>query len=260
MPTAMLEHYPPARTRRPSSRPPPSAATSSSRTRHGSGSRHTSRPDARPYTATVSIASIPIAPDTKVNGMPATAKDIGARHAGEIEYVFGQLDSVPKVTWEAADRRLSDLMMSYWSNFARTGDPNGPDLPKWPRYEKSTGHTVMHLNVESQAKPDASRARYERSMRSHEGGDEVTAPCSSSPSTGSSPPLRCSSASRPRSSWASAPARTRPSSSRPAAPCRGGWPGSRWSRRRSAATRRTSSPTSCGATASRGTGYGGPSC
>jgi para-nitrobenzyl esterase len=105
--------------------------------------------------------TIPIAPDTKINGMPATAKDIGARHAGEIEYVFGQLDSVPKVTWESADRQLSDLMMSYWSNFARSGDPNGSGLPTWPRYEKSTEYQVMHLDIESRAKPDATRARYE---------------------------------------------------------------------------------------------------
>ena len=52
---------------------------------------------------------MPIAPDTKVNGVAATANDIGARHAGEIEYVFGALDSVPHVTWEEADRKLSDL-------------------------------------------------------------------------------------------------------------------------------------------------------
>jgi para-nitrobenzyl esterase len=104
---------------------------------------------------------IPIAPDTKLNGLTATAKDIGARHAGEIEYVFGQLDSVPKVTWEPADRQLSDLMMSYWSNFARTGDPNGPGLATWPRYEPSTGYRVMHLDAASQATPDATRARFE---------------------------------------------------------------------------------------------------
>ena len=48
---------------------------------------------------------IPIPPDTKVNGVAATAADIGARHAGEIEYVFGQLDTVPKVTWEAETAR-----------------------------------------------------------------------------------------------------------------------------------------------------------
>jgi para-nitrobenzyl esterase len=105
--------------------------------------------------------TIPIAPDTKVNGLTATAKDIGARHAGEIEYVFGQLDTVPKVTWEAVDRRLSDLVTSYWSNFARTGDPNGAGLPTWPRYEQGTGYRVMHLDAESQALPDANRQRYE---------------------------------------------------------------------------------------------------
>ena len=82
--------------------------------------------------------AIPIAPGTKVNGVTATQKDIGARHAGEIEYVFGALDSVPNVTWEEADRKLSDLMMSYWSNFARSADPNGPGLPKWPGYDTST--------------------------------------------------------------------------------------------------------------------------
>ncbi len=37
---------------------------------------------------------IPVAPGTKVDGVPATAADVGARHAGEIEYVFGALDTV----------------------------------------------------------------------------------------------------------------------------------------------------------------------
>jgi para-nitrobenzyl esterase len=104
--------------------------------------------------------AIPIAPGTKVNGVTATPKDIGARHAGEIEYVFGALDSVPNVTWEEADRKLSDLMMSYWSNFARSADPNGPGLPKWPGYDRSTDQ-VMHLDVQSAAKRATDRARYE---------------------------------------------------------------------------------------------------
>ena len=104
---------------------------------------------------------IPVAPGTKVDGVPATADDIGARHAGEIEYVFGALDCVPDVTWKAEDRRLSDLMMSYWANFARSGDPNGPGLPPWPRYGPEGGFQVMHLDVKSQAAPDTLRARYE---------------------------------------------------------------------------------------------------
>ncbi len=105
---------------------------------------------------------IPVAPDTKVNGVPATADDVGARHAGEIEYVFGALDSVPKVTWTDADRMLSDQMTTYWSNFARTGDPNGPGLPPWPRFTgQGDGPQVMHLDVKSEARPDVQRARYE---------------------------------------------------------------------------------------------------
>jgi para-nitrobenzyl esterase len=104
---------------------------------------------------------IPVAPGTKVDGVPATAADVGARHAGEIEYVFGVLGSLPDVPWQVADRQLSDLMMSYWSNFARTGDPNGRGLPQWLRYSGRDGFPVMHLDVTSQARPDVLRARYQ---------------------------------------------------------------------------------------------------
>ena len=103
---------------------------------------------------------IPVPPDEKVNGMPATSRDIGARHAGEIQYVFGTLDSVPKVTWEASDRKLSDAMVTYWTNFARTGDPNGSGLPKWPRYEVN-GTRVLHLDETIRDAPDSLRPRYQ---------------------------------------------------------------------------------------------------
>jgi para-nitrobenzyl esterase len=105
---------------------------------------------------------IPVAPGTLVNGVEATADDVGARHAGEIEYVFGTLDSVPRVTWTDADRKLSDLMSAYWSNFARTGDPNGPGLSAWPRFTaQRNGPQIMHLDVNSEARPDVLRTRYE---------------------------------------------------------------------------------------------------
>jgi para-nitrobenzyl esterase len=103
---------------------------------------------------------IPLAPDAKVNGMPATSKDIGARHAGEIEYVFGALDSVRGVTWDPVDRRLSDAIGTYWTNFARTGDPNGSGLPKWPRYEAGAGR-VLHLDETIRDTADPLRPRYE---------------------------------------------------------------------------------------------------
>ena len=103
---------------------------------------------------------IPVAPGTKVDGVPATAADVGARHAGEIEYVFGALDTVADAPWEPADRQLSDLMTTYWSNFARTGDPNGPGLPTWPRHARQDGFPVMHLDATSRSAPDALRSRY----------------------------------------------------------------------------------------------------
>jgi para-nitrobenzyl esterase len=108
---------------------------------------------------------IPVATDAKVNGNPATAKDIGARHAGEIEYVFGTLDSMKGVKWTDADRDLSSAMMTYWTNFAKTGNPNGRDyvrrkaLPAWPRYDEGERH-VIQLDEAIASTPDQFRSRY----------------------------------------------------------------------------------------------------
>jgi para-nitrobenzyl esterase len=102
---------------------------------------------------------IPVAPDAKINGMPATSRDIGARHAGEIEYVFGALDSLKDVPWEPSDRKLSDAMTTYWANFAKSGDPNGQGLPKWPRYH--AGRRVLHLDETIRDEADSLRHRYE---------------------------------------------------------------------------------------------------
>jgi para-nitrobenzyl esterase len=104
---------------------------------------------------------IPVPPDNKVMGVAATSRDIGARHAGEIEYVFGALEiSLPKVPWEGADRKLSDEMTTYWANFARKGDPNGAGLPKWPRYD-AKGRRVQHLDETIRSAEDSLRPRYE---------------------------------------------------------------------------------------------------
>ncbi len=84
---------------------------------------------------------------------------MGAFHSDDIEYVFGTLDSRPDAVLRPEDRKLSEMMGQYWTNFARSGDPNGPGLPKWP----TTGPTewmVMYLNANPEARPDPYRPRY----------------------------------------------------------------------------------------------------
>jgi para-nitrobenzyl esterase len=84
----------------------------------------------------------------------------GAYHSAEIEFVFGVLAS-KDLPWRPEDFKLSEMMSTYWSNFAKTGDPNGPGLPKWPVYNAADGHQVMHLRATPAAEADAHRGRYE---------------------------------------------------------------------------------------------------
>jgi para-nitrobenzyl esterase len=86
-----------------------------------------------------------------------------AWHSDELEYVFGTLDERRGSTWRPEDRALSEQMMRYWTNFARTGDPNGPPsglaLPHWPRFDTERQILVLHRNVT--AGPDSTRPQYE---------------------------------------------------------------------------------------------------
>jgi para-nitrobenzyl esterase len=85
---------------------------------------------------------------------------LGAFHSAEIEYVFGNLDSRSKVPWRPEDRVLSEKMQSYWTNFAKTGDPNGAGLARWPTYSPASGWQVMYLRAEPAAEKDPVRDRY----------------------------------------------------------------------------------------------------
>ena len=82
-----------------------------------------------------------------------------AFHSDELEYVFGTLDVRRGSTWQPEDRRLSAQIVGYWTNFARTGDPNGEGLPHWPRYDK--GKELIHLDSPITVRRDTSRPQFE---------------------------------------------------------------------------------------------------
>jgi len=65
-------------------------------------------------------------------GLRATTPGVG--HGGEIAYVFGFRGLPPAFASRAtpADRAVSAQTQAYWTNFAKTGDPNGEGLPQWP--------------------------------------------------------------------------------------------------------------------------------
>jgi para-nitrobenzyl esterase len=97
---------------------------------------------------------LPLAPDAKPGAEPVVP------HASDIEFVFRVLSS-RHLPWRPEDHEVSELMSSYWTNFAKTGNPNGPGLPEWPQYRAGDGYQVMHLKTQAAAAPDTHRARYE---------------------------------------------------------------------------------------------------
>jgi para-nitrobenzyl esterase len=83
----------------------------------------------------------------------------GAYHSDDIGYVFGTLDSREGMTVRDIDRKLSGQVQLYWTNYAKTGNPNGAALPQWPTYGPPAWQ-VMHLDADPHAEDDNLRQRY----------------------------------------------------------------------------------------------------
>jgi len=67
----------------------------------------------------------------------------GSPHGQDVAYVFMHLDaSDPKIT--PSDLEISEAMGTYWTNFAKYGDPNGEGVPEWPAFSDKNPD-VMYL-------------------------------------------------------------------------------------------------------------------
>ncbi len=80
---------------------------------------------------------------------------VGAYHGTEIPYVFGTHDEW--LPTEAIDEQLTDAVMDYWVQFARTGDPNMPGRPTWPLY-RAEKPAVLELGEQIQIVPPVDAA------------------------------------------------------------------------------------------------------
>ncbi|WP_321477622.1 carboxylesterase family protein [uncultured Paludibaculum sp.] len=73
---------------------------------------------------------------------------LGAYHGAELQYLF-KMTRLPGPATEA-QKQLSDQMIRYWTNFAKTGDPNGEGLTYWPVYD-GDARQMMSLHPDGNA-------------------------------------------------------------------------------------------------------------
>jgi para-nitrobenzyl esterase len=71
---------------------------------------------------------------------------LGAAHFFEVPYLLDTRGEAGE-PWPAPQQALADLMIQYWSNFARTGDPNGAGLPRWEAFDPQAA-TPFVMNLE----------------------------------------------------------------------------------------------------------------
>uniref|UniRef100_K7D307 Carboxylic ester hydrolase n=1 Tax=Pan troglodytes TaxID=9598 RepID=K7D307_PANTR len=77
-------------------------------------------------------------------------KTVIGDHGDELFSVFG----APFLKEGASEEeiRLSKMVMKFWANFARNGNPNGEGLPHWPEYNQKEGYLQIGANTQAAQK------------------------------------------------------------------------------------------------------------
>ena len=72
--------------------------------------------------------------------LPPVTFPYGAAHASELQYLFDLPITVPRPPLNAQQLQLSSSMQHYWTNFAKSGTPNGAGLPPWQEFNAVEGN------------------------------------------------------------------------------------------------------------------------
>jgi para-nitrobenzyl esterase len=76
-------------------------------------------------------------------------------HSSELRFLFGAWEADAQLS--PMDRKVAEQMQAYWTNFARTGDPNGEGLPVWPKFTRDSRAYMAFTENGAEAKTNMRR-------------------------------------------------------------------------------------------------------
>lgn len=85
--------------------------------------------------------------------------NFGAFHTSEVPFALHTLHTWGR-PWRPIDQEVEKMMSAYWVNFAKTGNPNGDDVPVWKPYNKATGN-ILTIGKNTSNQPAYMKAAFD---------------------------------------------------------------------------------------------------